>query len=124
METNGRRQGPKFANGLLYKKRKNIRVKVDGLVCDIADGNFIFRGVIEDISTDGFKMSNLPKNLTGDSHSYRAIISGNCCHYKLVVVPCWSAEPAKGRSAIVGFKIIHASWEWTEFVLFALKNVI
>ena len=69
MDTEARRRGLKISNGLLYKKRKHTRFKVDGLVCDIADGNSILGGIIEDVSSGGFKMSNLPRNLDSESAS-------------------------------------------------------
>ena len=117
METAKRKNGPRISNGQLYQKRKHPRFKVDGLSCHIAAGNMIFDGVVEDISAGGFKMANLPKALTVKRHTYQAVLSGNGRHHRLIVIPCWTEKPANSRLTRVGFRIIQASWEWTEHIL-------
>jgi hypothetical protein len=38
------------------------------------------------------------------------------------VFPCWTKKIRTNHSVEVGFKIIQASWEWTEFVLNAVSS--
>jgi hypothetical protein len=117
METAVGRHKRATSKGLLYFKRRHSRVEVNGFVGDIADGNLVLGGIIEDVSFSGFKMSNLPKNFSAAHRSYTTVISGNDKHFKCVVIPCWTKKAENKRSVEVGFKIIQASWEWTEFVL-------
>ena len=117
METAMRRHEHVMSKGLLYFKRRHIRVNVHGFVGDIADGNFVLGGTVEDVSFSGFKMSNLPKNFSAAHRSYTTVISGKDKHFRCIVIPCWTKKTENKRSVDVGFKIIQASWEWTEFVL-------
>jgi hypothetical protein len=105
------------SNGLLYIKRRHPRVEVQGFVGDVADGNFVLEGVIDDVSSGGFKMSNLPRNFSASNNNYTMVISGKGKHYRLIVVPCWKKTAADSHSLDVGFKIVQASWEWSEFIL-------
>jgi hypothetical protein len=95
--------------------RRYRRGKVAGLSCDIADGNRIIGGVIENISANGFKMSQVDDTFPADEFYYQTIVSGNGRHYKIIAKPCWTRDTDTGRE--IGFKIVDASWEWTEFVL-------
>jgi hypothetical protein len=117
METTVKRRSPQISSGSLYNKRRHPRVEVQGFVGDIADGNLVLAGTVEDVSSGGFKMSNLPKSFTAANQSYTTVISGNGKHYKVIVVPCWTRETDSNRSVEVGFKIIQASWEWIELIL-------
>jgi len=117
METAVGRHKRAMSKGLLYFKRRHSRVDVNGFVGDIADGNLVLGGIVEDVSFSGFKMSSLPKNFSAVHRSYTTVISGNDKHYRCIVIPCWTKKAENKRSVEVGFKIIQASWEWTEFVL-------
>ena len=105
------------SGSLLPSKRRHPRVDVQGLAGDIADGNFVFEGIVEDVSLGGLKMSNLPINFSALNRSYTTVISGKDKHYKCIVIPCWTKKAKNNRLVEVGFKIIQAPWEWTEFVL-------
>jgi hypothetical protein len=117
MKTAVNRHSRAMSKGLLYFKRRQSRVDVNSFVGDIADGNFVLKGIVEDVSFSGFKMSNLPRNFSAAHRSYTTVISGNDKHYRCVVIPCWTKKAKNNRTVEVGFKIIQASWEWTEFVL-------
>jgi hypothetical protein len=95
--------------------RRYHRGNVSGYSCDIADGQRFFGGVVEDVSSNGFKMSHLSDSFLGEKHNYRAVISGNGKHFKMLAKPCWRRQTASGLE--IGFKIVDVSWEWTEFVM-------
>lgn len=117
METAVRSHNQETGNGLTYIKRRHARVDVHGYIGDIADGNFVLGGIVEDVSSGGFKLSNLPGTFSAADHSYTTVISGNGKHYRVIVIPCWTKKAGNDRSVEVGFKIVEASWEWAEFVL-------
>jgi hypothetical protein len=104
-------------SGLMSSKRRHPRVEVRGFVGDIADGNFVLEGIVEDVSSGGFKMSSLPGNFSAADRNYTAVISGKGKHYKVIVIPCWTKKIYNSRTVDAGFKIVQAPWEWTEFVL-------
>lgn len=95
--------------------RRYRRENVSGYSCDIADRHRLISGVIDDISSNGFRVSQVSDAFPGDGHSYRTVVSGNGRHYKIVAKPCWQRKTANGLE--IGFKILDVSWEWTEFVL-------
>jgi hypothetical protein len=97
-------------------ERRYPRIKISGLICDIADGNLVFGGIVTDVSAGGFKVSNLPRTMSSGKHNFSAVLSGNNRHYRLVVVPCWSKTAAEGYCVEIGFRIIQAPWEWTDFI--------
>jgi hypothetical protein len=119
MKTTEKQYSRLMSKDLLNLKRRHSRFDVNGFVADIADGNIVLGGIVEDVSFNGFKMSNLPKNFSAARRSYTTVISGNNKHYRCIVVPCWTQKADKSRFVEVGFKIVQAPWEWTEFVLSA-----
>ncbi len=102
---------------MLYVKRKDPRVEVEGFTGDIADGNFVFEGVIKNVSSNGFMMENLPQNFSASNQNYITVVSGHGKHYRLIVVPCWKQTVSNSRFLEVGFKIVQTSWEWSELIL-------
>lgn len=96
-------------------KRKFERVQISGLYGDVAAGNLILNGLVDDISPGGFKLSQLPASFQNDKHVYTVILSKGENHYKILAKPCWDTKTEGKNSMEVGFKIIDAPWEWTEF---------
>ena len=99
--------------GGLY--RQASRTPVAGFSGDIADGNRLHGGIVENVSIRGFKMTQVGEWFRGDEHCYRTILSGNGKHFKLIAKPCWRRESEQGLE--IGFKIIDVSWEWAEMIL-------
>lgn len=95
--------------------RRYRRGSVSGFSCDIADRNRLIAGVVDDVSSNGFRITRVSDAFPSDGHSYRMVLSGNGRHYKVLAKPCWKRNTADGLE--IGFKILDVSWEWTEFVL-------
>ncbi len=95
--------------------RRYDRGEVAGFSCDIADGHRLIAGSVDNVSTNGFKMSCAGDTFKAGKYYYQAVLSGNGRHYKIVAKPCWMRKTDNGLE--VGFKIIDVSWEWTELVL-------
>jgi hypothetical protein len=91
--------------------RKYRRAGIKGFVGDIADGNLVIGGIIEDISIGGFKITHIPDWFSADKLFYTAILSGGGKHYRLLAKPCWKK---KGE---MGFKILDAPWGWVELTM-------
>lgn len=110
-----RRQAKRRNNGFYRRSR---RERVSGFSCDIADGNRLIGGIVEDVSPTGFKMTQVSENFHGVEHCYRTVVSGNGKHFKILAKPCWKNMTPAGVE--IGFKILDVSWEWTEMLLAAL----
>ncbi len=107
----------------LHIKRRHSRIEVQGFEGDIADGNFVIEGAVEDVSFGGFKMSNLPRNFLTSSQNYTTVVSGMGKHFRLIVTPCWKKMAASNHSMEVGFKIVGAPWEWSEFITNEISTI-
>ncbi len=95
-------------------KRRYQRTDVADFIGNLADGKKVFGGMVENISTGGFEMTNVPQSFSSAQYLYNVVLSGGGKHYKMLVKPCWRKK--KGISDIViGFKILDASWEWVAF---------
>ena len=105
------------ANRMGGFSRRTRRERVAGFTCDIADGNRLLAGIVEDISANGFKMTQVTEAFQGDEHYYRTVVNGGGKHFKILAKPCWSRASSDGLE--IGFKILDVSWEWTELILTA-----
>lgn len=99
-----------------FEKRQGNRAKLKGYIADIADGHFIYGGMVEDVSLEGLRLNDLPDKFSQEGKKYSIIISGGpdlpC--YKLKVSPRWRRK--NGILVDVGFNIAEASESWQNFV--------
>jgi len=89
---------------------------IQGFVANLADGDRLIDGNVENISTGGFQVTDLPKSFGGKNHTYTAVLSGGGKHYKMLAKPCWQKQQGENKIHF-GFKILDASWEWVDFTL-------
>lgn len=101
---------------LTIEKRRQVRTKLKGYIADIADGHFIYGGMVEDVSLNGLRLNDLPDKFSVEGKKYSIVISGgpdSPC-YKLKVAPCWRRK--NGILVDVGFNIAEAPAGWKTFV--------
>jgi len=97
-------------------KRKYRRMDITGFDCDIADGPSSHGGKVEDISSGGFRITNIPQSFSAEKHVYTVLLSSqDGKHFRLLARPCWSRENSGTGRVEMGFRIVDASWEWMEF---------
>jgi hypothetical protein len=98
------------------EKRKQVRLKLKGFIADIADGHFIYGGIVEDISLEGLRLNDLPDKFAVEGKLYSVVLSGgpDCPCYKLKVSPRWRKK--NGFLMDVGFSIVEAPENWQAFV--------
>ncbi len=109
-------------SGLGDTKRKKPRAVVKGYMGDIADGRVVLNGNVEDISSGGLRMTNLPDSFSDKERNYMTVISGMGKHFKVLVRPCWSKQVVGNKSIEVGFRIIEAPWEWEELIVSTVSD--
>ncbi|WP_417909133.1 PilZ domain-containing protein [Candidatus Electronema sp. PJ] len=101
---------------LTVEKRRQTRTKLKGYIADIADGHFIYGGMVEDVSLEGLRLNDLPDKFSVEGKRYSIVISGgpdSPC-YKLKVAPRWRRK--NGILVDVGFNIAEAPVGWKTFV--------
>ncbi len=98
------------------EKRRQTRMKLKGYIADIADGHFIYGGIVEDISLGGLRLNDLPDKFAIEGKKYSVILSGgpDAPCYKLKVSPRWRKK--NGFLLDVGFSIVEAPENWKSFV--------
>jgi hypothetical protein len=95
-------------------RRKDRRASVSGFVGDIADGNLVVGGMVEDLSLGGFRLAQMPDFFKAEKHTYTVVLSGGGKHYRLTAKPCWRRDSSSEGQLEMGFKILDAPWEWIE----------
>jgi len=96
------------------EKRKHLRIAMENLSVDIADGVGFFQGMVSDVSRFGICMTDLPKRINGDAEKMTIVVSGRAGHFKMNVRPRWYTRGSARRS--VGVEIMDVPWGWNEFV--------
>ena len=84
------------------EKRRHERVELHGHIADVADGNFIYGGIIEDISMGGLKLNSLPTKFAVEGRTYSLVVSGGTSdiHIKLTVRPRWKKVDKSGLNRL------------------------
>ncbi len=102
--------------GEQIEKRRHVRVELEGYIADVADGYFVYAGMVEDVSLSGLRLNELPGKFSVEGKKYTIVVSGgpdfDC--YKLKVVPRWRKND--GIFLAAGFDIVEAPDEWRGFV--------
>jgi hypothetical protein len=100
------------------EKRRHERMELHGHIADIADGNFIYGGILEDVSFGGLKLNSLPTKFAIEGRTYCIVVSGEASetHLKLTVRPRWKRKVKSGLSMDVGFMVVDAPLKWTDLV--------
>ena len=110
----------KHGSQTMTTNRKYKRDFVNGYVCEIADGNQVMSGVVDNVSSAGLKISSLPTGFSVARKHHVAVVSGDNRYFKVLLRPCWSKKEEGVNFMDVGFKILDAPWEWMEFI--SIKN--
>lgn len=97
------------------RPRKYPRTLVRGFECQLADRKSTFKGTIDELSVQGFRMSKVPISLCDESKIYRAILSEGDNYYKITVIPRWAKKLNEEDGFEVGFKILDHDWKWVHF---------
>ncbi len=104
------------------RPRKHPRTPVRDFDCQLADSKSTFKGTIDELSVQGFRISKVPLSFCDESKIYRAIFSEGDNYYKITVIPRWSKEMVDGDGFEVGFKILDHDWKWVHFSMEILPS--
>ena len=82
-------------------------------------------GKVEDISSGGFKITNIPQSFSADRYVYTVLLSSQDgkTFSDCWPGPCWSKRNSGADRLEMGFRIIDAPWEWTEFTFGEISDV-
>ncbi len=99
-------------------QRRHKRLQLHGHIAEIANGNFVYGGIIENISLAGLRLNNLPQEFSNRKKTYYIVLSGTSQenHCKLTVRPCWDRPGGSALTVDVGFNIVEAPPGWKNLV--------
>ncbi|MCI5131932.1 MAG: PilZ domain-containing protein [Candidatus Electrothrix sp. EH2] len=97
-------------------KRRHSRTKLKGYIADVADGHFVYDGIVEDISIQGLRLVDLSDRFVVENRNYNLVVSGgpDSLSFKLKVTPRW--KKVRKYCIDVGFHIVDAPSSWKKFV--------
>lgn len=121
MDQNTENHMPRSAVGEGLVKRNSRRVRMPGIVGDLADGNAIVVGKVGNISKTGFNFTDVSPDFRADKHVYTIVLSRGQNHYRVMAKPCWQRQAEREQSEF-GFKILNAPWEWVEFTMTEIQE--
>ncbi len=100
----------------LIDKRRQERIKLRGYIADVADGHFVYDGIVEDISMDGLRLNDVSDRFVVENRVYILVVSGgsDSLSFKLKVTPRWKRENKPYID--VGFYIADPPLSWKKFI--------
>jgi hypothetical protein len=102
-------------NGGGMEKRKQLRVAMENLSVDVADGSGFFKGTVYDISRFGLCVTDLPSQINGEAEAMTVSISGKEGSFTMNVRPRWYCHGNVRKS--IGVEITKIPLGWTQFVM-------
>lgn len=96
--------------------RTSPRHKTLGLMSFISDGKSSMLGVVEDLSTNGVRVAQIPRDFDTTVQRCKAVINSPGGDFTVVLKPCWVKETNRGMYKTIGFQIIDPPAGWTAFV--------
>jgi len=96
--------------------RKSRRHKTIGLMSNITDGKTTYVGVVEDISQNGLRISQVPTAFDDTVEMCYSVVNGFTDDFAVALQPRWVAITNRGMYKTIGFEIENPPAEWTAFV--------
>ena len=97
-------------------KRSIERHMTMGLMSTVFDGKAAYLGIVEDISTKGICVSQVPAVFDDTADKCFTVVKGSIRDFKVFLHPCWARATNRGMYKIIGFRIEEPSESWEKFV--------
>lgn len=98
------------------KKRSSERHMTMGLMSTVSDGKSAYLGVVEDISTTGVRLSQVPAVFDDTVDQCFTVVKGPGTDLKVLLFPRWARATNRGMYKVIGFQIKEPSESWKKFV--------
>jgi hypothetical protein len=96
--------------------RESVRHETIGLMTNISDGKSTFVGVIEDVSRNGLRVSQVPANFDDTVDRCYSLVHGPHDNFAIALQPRWVRQTNRGMYKMIGFEIEAPPEKWTAFV--------
>jgi hypothetical protein len=101
---------------LAENSRGSTRHETMGLMSNISDGKSTFVGVVEDISINGLRISQVPAKFDDTVDKCYSIVKGPKNDFAIALQPRWVHITNKGMYKMIGFEIEDPPANWADFV--------
>jgi hypothetical protein len=102
--------------GMTEERRKSKRYQTPEFKSNLSDGNSAFFVALDDVSTTGVGVSQVPEGFDESVHTCFAVINAPLGDFTLVLHPRWVASSGEGKCKRIGFQIDNPPAEWVDFV--------
>jgi hypothetical protein len=97
-------------------KRSSSRLKTVGLMAMVSnDGSRCF-GIVEDISENGLRLTQIPAEFADSAASCSAVVHSLAGDVNISLRPCWIRATTKGMYKTIGFEIQDPPPDWQELI--------
>jgi len=96
-------------------KRRRQRTAMTDFSFEAFDGINFYQGEIVDASGFGICMTDLPRNMQGETRKIKVTINGRGISFRMQVMPKWSSN--KGCGKTLGAEILSPPIGWAEFIM-------
>ncbi|MDD3814572.1 MAG: hypothetical protein PHZ02_07990 [Desulfocapsaceae bacterium] len=104
-------------------RRTSKRHATPGLISSIWNGESACIGTIEDVSTTGLRVSQIPSHFNEQSRKCFMIVHGPLQDFKLMLQSTWKSETKKEKAQMIGFKVVHPTLNWKNFLAVTLATI-
>ena len=101
---------------LQENNRNGSRHDVMGLMSNLSDGKMTFVGIVEDISANGIRISQVPANFDDTAELCYSIVNGPWDDFAVALKPKWVKLTNRGMYKMIGFEIDNPSKDWDAFI--------
>lgn len=85
-------------------------------MCFISDGKSSVLGIVENLSSSGIKLGQIPLDFDETAQQCKAVIHSPTGDFNVILTPRWSEETNRGMYKTIGFQIINPPEGWSQFV--------
>lgn len=103
-------------------RRASKRHATPGLISSMWNGKSACIGMIEDVSTTGLRVSQIPACFNEQTEKCFMIVHGHLQDFKLMLQAVWKSKTKKERYQMTGFKVVNPTRSWKGFLAVTLAT--
>lgn len=96
--------------------RTDSRHKTFGLMAVISDGKSKHIAIVEEISKNGLRLTQIPTKFDDSAGDCKAVVQSPSGDQQVSLHPCWVKSTNKGMYKTVGFQIENPPSGWKDFI--------
>lgn len=96
--------------------RSTDRHQTMGMMSNLFDGKSMVLGVVEDVSLNGLRVSNIPAAFEDKAEICLSVVNGPRRDFHLSLQPRWVQATNRGMYKMIGFAIQEPPADWQQFI--------